>query len=66
MAYITGTDLAEGEEAETGMGAVSCRQGQHTRVAAPRKVGCGGSGSLSTRGEGGIGLKPGMWLRACQ
>ncbi|XP_040857478.1 ribosomal protein S6 kinase-related protein isoform X1 [Ochotona curzoniae] len=39
MAYITGTDLAEGEEAETGMGAVSCRQGQHTRVAAPRKGG---------------------------
>lgn len=44
IAYVTGTaDLAEGEKRRQrlGMGAVSCRQGQHTRVSAPQKVGYG-------------------------
>ncbi|XP_076792337.1 ribosomal protein S6 kinase-related protein isoform X6 [Arvicanthis niloticus] len=40
VAYVTGiADLAEGKKAEAGMGAVSCRQGQHTRVSAPQKQG---------------------------
>ncbi|XP_076792338.1 ribosomal protein S6 kinase-related protein isoform X7 [Arvicanthis niloticus] len=40
VAYVTGiADLAEGKKAEAGMGAVSCRQGQHTRVSAPQKGG---------------------------
>ncbi|XP_062967611.1 ribosomal protein S6 kinase-related protein [Cynocephalus volans] len=41
ITYVTGTaDLAEGERRQRlGMGAVSCRQGQHTQVAAPHKQG---------------------------
>lgn len=53
IAYVTGTaDLVEGERRQRlGMGAVSCRQGQHTQVTAPHKV-----GSLLRESEEGMGL----------
>jgi hypothetical protein len=38
------------------MGAVNCRQGQHTRVAAPCKVDCGIMAALRGR-EGRHGLE---------
>lgn len=58
IAYVTGTaDLVEGQRRQRlGMGAVSCRQGQHTQVTALHKVGCGGSDSLLRESEGGMGL----------
>lgn len=61
-AYVTGTaDVAEGERRQRlGMGALSCRQGQHTQVSAPHEVGCG-VWHLFRGGEGSVSLKPRKW-----